>query len=75
MTLHIVWQPTADAEPHTVGVPVFGVELALTLRGSVIIDASWQIEPMPQKRPCPIWRCRFGSIYWIRITVIYSSNC
>ncbi|BBL57279.1 methylated-DNA--[protein]-cysteine S-methyltransferase [Methylomonas koyamae] len=53
MTLHIVWQPTADAEPHTVGVPVFGVELALTLRGSVIIDASWQIEAHAAEKTLP----------------------
>lgn len=46
MTLHTVWRPTADAESHTIGVPVFGAELALTLRGSVIIDASWSTEPL-----------------------------
>lgn len=47
MTLHIVWQPTADVEPHTIVVPVFGVELVLTLHGSVIVDASWRMETAP----------------------------
>ncbi|WFP50162.1 methylated-DNA--[protein]-cysteine S-methyltransferase [Methylomonas sp. EFPC3] len=53
MTLHIVWQPTADAEPHTIGVPVFGVELLLTLRGSVIVDASWRMQALPAEGDLP----------------------
>lgn len=46
MTLHIVWQSIANGEPCKIGVPVFDVELALTLRGSVIVDASWCLEPL-----------------------------
>jgi methylated-DNA-[protein]-cysteine S-methyltransferase len=43
MPLQITWQSVESSEQTRVYVPVFGVELVLTVMGDVITDASWAI--------------------------------